>query len=71
MTEKKIQSILAFFTEDGWMDHVLLRINQQSLEKAMVPSGQTRRLVKVKGDIASLKLVKFPVIEKGEHNSHF
>lgn len=37
----------------------------------IVPSGQTRILSKVKGDTASMKLVKFPVIEKGEHNSHF
>lgn len=36
-----------------------------------VLSGQIRILSKVKGDTASMKLAKFPVIEKGEHNSYF
>lgn len=64
MIEKK-NTIYFSFLYTGQRDHVLLLINQQYLEKVMVPLGQTRRLVKVKGDIASLKLVKVPVIEKG------
>lgn len=53
-------------TITGGMDLPLLQINQQSQEKVKVLSGQTRRLVKVKEDIPSLKLVKFPVTGKGE-----
>lgn len=48
------------------IDLALLQINQQPQENMKVLSGKTRRLVRDKGDIPSLKLVKFPVTGKGE-----